>query len=99
MLDLRKKEACFPGPKQIVAIISPFSIDSAILRCRRAGAFRAPRADLNASPLFFSFRGAPTILEFQEKATFVRIANAGLRESRIHDATLTRESPNYPTAG
>ena len=28
---------------------------------------------------------------------FVRITNAGLRESHAHDVTITRESPNYPT--
>ena len=31
-------------------------------------------------------------------ATFVRISNAGLRESHAHDVTITRESPNYPGA-
>jgi IMP dehydrogenase len=41
--------------------------------------------------------GAPTIREFQEKAQFVRITNAGLRESHVHDVAITRESPNYPT--
>jgi IMP dehydrogenase len=41
--------------------------------------------------------GAPTIQEFQERAQFVRITNAGLRESHVHDVTITRESPNYPT--
>ena len=41
--------------------------------------------------------GAPTIPEFQERAKFVRITNAGLRESHVHDVTITRESPNYPT--
>ncbi len=41
--------------------------------------------------------GAPTIPEFQKKATFVRISNASLRESHVHDVTITRESPNYPT--
>jgi IMP dehydrogenase len=41
--------------------------------------------------------GAPTIREFQERAQFVRITNAGLRESHVHDVTITRESPNYPT--
>jgi IMP dehydrogenase len=40
--------------------------------------------------------GAPTIPEFQEKAQFIRITNAGLRESHVHDVTITRESPNYP---
>ncbi len=41
--------------------------------------------------------GAGTIAEFQTKAQFVRITNAGLRESHVHDVAITRESPNYPT--
>jgi len=41
--------------------------------------------------------GARTIKEFQERAQFVRITNAGLRESHVHDVAITRESPNYPT--
>jgi IMP dehydrogenase len=41
--------------------------------------------------------GAKTITELQEKAEFVRISSAGLRESHVHDVTITRESPNYPT--
>ena len=40
--------------------------------------------------------GAPTVKEFQERAQFVRISNAGLRESHVHDVSITRESPNYP---
>jgi IMP dehydrogenase len=40
--------------------------------------------------------GAASLPEFQAKATFVRISNAGLRESHTHDVTITRESPNYP---
>ncbi|HEX4766005.1 MAG TPA: IMP dehydrogenase [Lichenihabitans sp.] len=40
--------------------------------------------------------GAETVKEFQEKAQFVRITNAGLRESHVHDVAITRESPNYP---
>ncbi|UXM95719.1 IMP dehydrogenase [Bartonella sp. HY329] len=42
--------------------------------------------------------GAKTISEFQEKATFVRITNAGLHESHTHNVAITRESPNYPSA-
>ena len=38
-----------------------------------------------------------TIAELHEKAEFVRITGAGLRESHVHDVTITRESPNYPT--
>ncbi len=40
--------------------------------------------------------GAASIPELQEKAEFIRISNAGLRESHVHDVTITRESPNYP---
>ncbi len=40
--------------------------------------------------------GAKTLDEFHDKAQFVRISGAGLRESHVHDVTITRESPNYP---
>ncbi|MCO5129028.1 MAG: IMP dehydrogenase [Xanthobacteraceae bacterium] len=40
--------------------------------------------------------GARDIAEFHDKARFVRITSAGLRESHVHDVTITRESPNYP---
>jgi IMP dehydrogenase len=43
--------------------------------------------------------GARSIAEFQQKAEFVRISGAGLRESHVHDVTITRESPNYPSRG
>ncbi|HEY0626331.1 MAG TPA: IMP dehydrogenase [Allosphingosinicella sp.] len=43
------------------------------------------------------YTGAATIRELQEKAHFVRITGAGLRESHVHDVTITREAPNYPT--
>ncbi|APO73698.1 inosine 5'-monophosphate dehydrogenase [Rhizobium etli 8C-3] len=43
--------------------------------------------------------GGKDIKEFQERATFVRISGAGLRESHAHDVTITRESPNYPGVG
>lgn len=42
--------------------------------------------------------GGRTLPEFREKARFVRISSAGLRESHVHDVTITRESPNYPTS-
>jgi IMP dehydrogenase len=41
--------------------------------------------------------GAKDIAEFHDKAEFVRISSAGLRESHVHDVTITRESPNYPS--
>src|SRR5436853_738052 len=39
--------------------------------------------------------GCGTIAELQQKARFVRISGAGLRESHVHDVIITRESPNY----
>ena len=39
---------------------------------------------------------AKTIEDFHNKAEFVRISGAGLRESHVHDVIITRESPNYP---
>jgi IMP dehydrogenase len=40
--------------------------------------------------------GARTIGELQDKADFVRISTASLRESHTHDVVITREAPNYP---
>ncbi len=40
--------------------------------------------------------GAHDIAELHQKAQFVRISSAGLRESHVHDVVVTRESPNYP---
>ncbi|MDY6922494.1 MAG: IMP dehydrogenase, partial [Pseudomonadota bacterium] len=39
--------------------------------------------------------GAATIEDFQQRARFVRITGAGLRESHVHDVMITREAPNY----
>ncbi len=39
--------------------------------------------------------GCGSIAELQEKAHFVRISGAGLRESHVHDVIITREAPNY----
>lgn len=39
--------------------------------------------------------GGRNLRDYQEKATFVRISGAGLRESHAHDVSITRESPNY----
>jgi IMP dehydrogenase len=43
------------------------------------------------------YTGAATIAELQERARFIRITNAGLSESHVHDVAITREAPNYPT--
>ena len=39
--------------------------------------------------------GCGSIEELQQKARFVRISGAGLRESHVHDVMITREAPNY----
>lgn len=41
------------------------------------------------------YTGSASIAEMREKCQFVRITNAGLRESHVHDITITNESPNY----
>ena len=42
------------------------------------------------------YTGSASIKDFQERAEFVRISSASLRESHVHDVTITREAPNYP---
>lgn len=39
--------------------------------------------------------GAASIPELQEKARFLRVSSAGLRESHVHDVIITKEAPNY----
>jgi len=39
--------------------------------------------------------GAPTIPDLQRKAQMIRITPAGVRESHVHDVTITKEAPNY----
>jgi IMP dehydrogenase len=41
--------------------------------------------------------GARSLAELHAKARFLRISGAGWRESHVHDVTITRESPNYPS--
>jgi IMP dehydrogenase len=45
------------------------------------------------------YTGSATLQQFRERAEFIRITNAGLKESHVHDVTITREAPNYPTGG
>lgn len=41
------------------------------------------------------YTGAATLEDLRNRAQFVRITNAGLRESHVHDVAITREAPNY----
>lgn len=62
--------------------------------------FRGPLSD-NIHQLMGGLRsgmgytGCRTIKELQQNGQFVRITNAGLRESHVHDVTITQEAPNY----
>lgn len=41
------------------------------------------------------YTGCATVAEMRKNCTFVKITNAGLSESHVHDVQITRESPNY----
>lgn len=43
------------------------------------------------------YTGSRTIEDLRTNGKFIRITNAGLRESHVHDVSVTREAPNYPT--
>jgi IMP dehydrogenase len=43
------------------------------------------------------YTGSATIGDLRRNGKFVRITNAGLSESHVHDVSITREAPNYPT--
>jgi IMP dehydrogenase len=41
------------------------------------------------------YTGSRTIEEMRTRPSFVRITNAGVRESHVHDVSITKEAPNY----
>ncbi|CAK0744366.1 IMP dehydrogenase [Gammaproteobacteria bacterium] len=41
------------------------------------------------------YTGCRTLAEMRENCQFVRITNAGMRESHVHDVAITKEAPNY----
>ena len=64
--------------------------------------FKGPAADVvhqlvGGIKAAMGYTGSATIDELRERAKFVRITNAGLSESHVHDVAITREAPNYPT--
>ena len=65
-------------------------------------AFKGPAKDVihqlvGGVKAAMGYTGAATIAELQRRAQFVQITGAGLRESHVHDVSITREAPNYPT--
>ena len=64
--------------------------------------FKGPAADVvhqlvGGIKAAMGYTGSATIEDLQKRAQFVRITNAGLSESHVHDVAITREAPNYPT--
>ena len=41
------------------------------------------------------YTGSKNITDMRTKPVFVRITNAGIRESHVHDVSITKEAPNY----
>lgn len=64
--------------------------------------FKGPAADVihqlvGGVKAAMGYTGSGTIEDLRTRAQFVRITNAGLSESHVHDVAITREAPNYPT--
>ncbi len=65
-------------------------------------AFKGPARDVvhqlvGGIKAAMGYTGSATIALLRERAKFIRITNAGLSESHVHDVSITREAPNYPT--
>jgi IMP dehydrogenase len=62
--------------------------------------FKGPLADvvyqlIGGLKSGMGYTGCRTIKDLQEKTKFIKITNAGLRESHAHDIYITQEAPNY----
>jgi IMP dehydrogenase len=65
-------------------------------------AFKGPAKDVihqlvGGVKAAMGYTGSATISDLQKRAQFIQITNAGLSESHVHDISITREAPNYPT--
>ncbi|WP_374944018.1 IMP dehydrogenase [Sphingomonas sp.] len=65
-------------------------------------AFKGPARDVihqlvGGIKASMGYTGSATLRDLRERARFVQITGAGLRESHVHDVTITREAPNYPS--
>ena len=65
-------------------------------------AFKGPARDVihqlvGGVKAAMGYTGAHDLAGLRERGRFVRITGAGLKESHVHDVTITREAPNYPT--
>jgi IMP dehydrogenase len=62
--------------------------------------YKGPLADMSYQLIGglragMGYCGCHTIAELQQKARFLRVTSAGLRESHVHDVIITKEAPNY----
>ena len=65
-------------------------------------AFKGPARDVvhqlvGGIKAAMGYTGSASIEALRERGRFIRITNAGLSESHVHDVSITREAPNYPT--
>jgi IMP dehydrogenase len=65
-------------------------------------AFKGPARDVvhqlvGGIKAAMGYTGSATIADLRKRGRFIRITNAGLSESHVHDVSITREAPNYPT--
>jgi IMP dehydrogenase len=44
------------------------------------------------------YTGSPDIKTMRTRPSFIRVTAAGMSESHVHDVSITKEAPNYPTA-
>jgi len=92
-MELGSKDRYFQGDVDEAMKLVPEGIEGRV-------AYKGPIGDtlhqlvggLRAS---MGYIGAATIEDMHKKAKFVRITGAGLRESHVHDVTITKEAPNY----
>ncbi|MBN4060781.1 IMP dehydrogenase, partial [bacterium AH-315-I20] len=92
-MELGSKDRYFQGDVDEAMKLVPEGIEGRV-------AYKGPIGDtlhqlvggLRAS---MGYIGAATIEDMHKRAKFVRITGAGLRESHVHDVTITKEAPNY----
>jgi IMP dehydrogenase len=91
-MKLGSKDRYFQGGEEDVKLV-PEGIEGRV-------PYRGPLSDnihqmIGGLRSGMGYTGCRTIKDLQQKGQFVRITNAGLRESHVHDVTITQEAPNY----
>ena len=58
--------------------------------------WQTQHADMGGLRASMGYTGCRDIDEMRTKPQFVKITGAGMKESHVHDVTITKEAPNYP---